>query len=191
MDASDWDERYSATDLVWSAEPNRFVVDQTSDLRPGAVLDLACGEGRNAIWLAASGWRATGIDFSAVAIEKAIALAARQQVNVSWLQGDVLALTPVPVWDLVLLAYIQLPERERRAVVELAGRATRPGGSVLVIAHDVRNLDQGVGGPKDRSVLWSPYEVRLMGFHDVRRETAIRPTADGDSLDTVVHLVRD
>src|SRR4051794_41852696 len=75
MDAAAWDERYAATGLVWSAEPNRFVVAEMADLRPGRALDLAAGEGRNAIWLAVRGWRVTAVDFSAVAIDKGRRLA--------------------------------------------------------------------------------------------------------------------
>ena len=64
MDAKDWDERYAATDLVWSAEPNRFVAELISSLTPGTAIDIAAGEGRNAIWLAQQGWTVTATDIS-------------------------------------------------------------------------------------------------------------------------------
>ena len=60
MDSAGWDERYAATELVWSAAPNQFVEEALADLPPGRALDLACGEGRNARWLAALGWQVTG-----------------------------------------------------------------------------------------------------------------------------------
>src|SRR4051812_50095966 len=75
MGAAAWDERCAATGLVWSAEPNRSVVAELADVRPGRALDLAAGEGRNAIWLAVRGWRVTAVDFSAVAIDKGRRLA--------------------------------------------------------------------------------------------------------------------
>src|SRR3954449_6986342 len=53
VDADGWDQRYAAADLVWSAGPNRFVAEELADRPPGRVLDLASGEGRNALWLAA------------------------------------------------------------------------------------------------------------------------------------------
>ncbi|MBQ0897960.1 class I SAM-dependent methyltransferase, partial [Micromonospora sp. U56] len=69
MDSSEWDARYAAsTELVWTAEPNRFVVEAAADLPPGEALDLAAGEGRNAVWLAGRGWRVTAVDFSPVAV---------------------------------------------------------------------------------------------------------------------------
>ena len=70
MDAKEWDERYAASDLVWSAEPNRFVAELISPLTPGAAIDIAAGEGRNAIWLAQQGWTATATDYSTVAVER-------------------------------------------------------------------------------------------------------------------------
>ena len=71
MDRHDWDARYAGEQLVWSAEPNRFLVAEVDGLTPGRALDVACGEGRNAIWLAEQGWTVTGVDFSPVALDKA------------------------------------------------------------------------------------------------------------------------
>ena len=78
----DWDARYAGSLLLWTAEPNRFLVAEADGLRPGRALDLASGEGRNAVWLAERGWRVTAVDFSPVALAKARALAARRGVDV-------------------------------------------------------------------------------------------------------------
>ena len=67
MDSQGWNDRYARKDLVWSADPNALVAAETAVLSPGRALDLASGEGRNAIWLAERGWRVTAVDFSAVA----------------------------------------------------------------------------------------------------------------------------
>ena len=83
MDASDWDDRYRDQELVWSAGPNQFVEAICSPLPPGRSLDLAAGEGRNALWLAERGWDSTAVDFSAVAIEKAKAIASRRGVTLT------------------------------------------------------------------------------------------------------------
>ena len=71
MDANAWNDRYETAELVWSAAPNQFVVEVLADEPPGIGLDLACGEGRNAIWLAEQGWTMTGADFSAAGLAKA------------------------------------------------------------------------------------------------------------------------
>jgi 2-polyprenyl-3-methyl-5-hydroxy-6-metoxy-1,4-benzoquinol methylase len=63
MDAQAWDERYTASELLWSATPNQFVAAELSDLAPGRAVDLAAGEGRNALWLAERGWHVTAVDF--------------------------------------------------------------------------------------------------------------------------------
>ena len=70
MDSAEWDARYAAADLVWTAAPNRWVEAEFADLRPGRALDLACGEGRNVLWLAGRGWQVTAVDFSGVALAK-------------------------------------------------------------------------------------------------------------------------
>ncbi len=82
MEREEWDERYASHELLWHAEPNRFVVEEVGDLAPGTALDLACGEGRNAVWLAEQGWRATGVDFSAVALAKGRRMAEQRGVTV-------------------------------------------------------------------------------------------------------------
>ncbi|MGL5849746.1 MAG: class I SAM-dependent methyltransferase, partial [Phycicoccus sp.] len=79
---------------------------------------------------------------------------------------------------------------QRQAVVAAAAAATTSGGSLLVVGHDARNLADGVGGPQDAALLWTPDDVDVPGFTTRRRETARRPTEAGTALDTVVHLVR-
>ena len=71
MDAEAWDRRYVGSDLLWSVEPNRFLVAEVSGMEPGRALDVGTGEGRNAVWLAEQGWSVTGVDFSSVGLDKA------------------------------------------------------------------------------------------------------------------------
>lgn len=191
-----WDERYAGAELMWSLGPNRFVAAECDRLPAGRALDLACGEGRNAIWLAGRGWQVIAVDFSAAALDKARASAGRAGVQVTWVEADVLGwLPPVssqqPAYDLVVLAYLQLPHAERRGVLSGAAAVTAPGGSLLVVAHDLRNLDDGTGGPQDPALLWTVDEVVVPGFTTVRAEVAARPVDDATAWDTVVRLVRD
>jgi SAM-dependent methyltransferase len=128
MDAGEWDERYAASDLVWGVEPNRWVAAELADLEPGRALDVACGEGRNAIWLASRGWTVTGTDFSEVAIERARRLAAQAGVEArsTWIRTDVTDGLPPGTFDAVVLAYLQLPMTQRRAVVRSSAGRPRP-----------------------------------------------------------------
>ena len=160
MDAAAWDLRYDRAELVWTAEPNRFLVEEAAGLAPGRALDLACGEGRNAVWLAQRGWRVTGVDFSSVGIRKAHELAARQGVEVEWAVADLTAYVPErSAFDLVIMLYLHLPPEQRQAVLRSAASALGPNGTLLVVGHDTTNLTQGVGGPQDAGVLFTPDDV--------------------------------
>jgi SAM-dependent methyltransferase len=120
-------------------------------------LDLACGEGRNAIWLAERGWTVTAVDFSEVAIERARKLAEGRGADVEWLCADMASYEPPPAaFQLVLIAYLQIPEAELRGVLARAAAALAPAGELLLIGHARRNLSEGVGGPQDPALLWTP-----------------------------------
>ncbi len=163
MDVATWDARYTGSDLVWGATPNLFVAAEFQGYPPGRALDIACGEGRNAIWLATRGWKATGIDFSRVGLDRAAHLAADAGVadRVDFVVGDVVAgpLPPGP-FDAVIVAYLQLPAPQRRAALRRAAQVVAPGGTLLVVGHDTTNLVEGVGGPQDPAVLFTPEEVQ-------------------------------
>jgi 2-polyprenyl-3-methyl-5-hydroxy-6-metoxy-1,4-benzoquinol methylase len=201
MDRTAWNERYASQPLLWGAEPNRFVAAELRDLQPrGRALDLACGEGRNAIWLAKLGWTVTGVDYSEVALERARRLAADQQVAVEWIGADVVSFAPSPrSFDLVVIAYLQVPGPDRRAVLARAAAALRPGGMLFLIGHARINLTQGIGGPQQPEVLWEPadlrQEVAALGLAVQRAEHVRRPveTTDGvkDAIDTLLVARRE
>ncbi len=157
MDAAAWDARYAASELVWSAGPNQFVASECSDLLPGRALDLAAGEGRNAIWLAGRGWAATAADFSAVALTKGRSLPGGEAVT--WVCADATGWASRPVYDLVVMAYLQLPAAERRAAHRAGFASLAAGGTLLVVAHDSTNLVEGTGGPQDPDVLFTAEDV--------------------------------
>ena len=192
MDAAEWDERYAASDLMWGADPNRFVAAECADLPPGRAIDLACGEGRNAIWLATRGWHADGVDWSKVAIDKAERLAAHAGVtsHTTFACGDLLDYEPAArAYELVLLAYLQVPDAARRVIFSRAAAAVAPGGTFLLVAHDGHNLTDGTGGPPDASVLYEPDDVVVLldGFvveraEHVQREVAGAPRPAIDCL---------
>jgi SAM-dependent methyltransferase len=160
VDAAGWDERYTDRDLVWSATPNRTVERQVEGLPPGRALDLAAGEGRNAIWLAEQGWQVTALDFSSVGADKGRQLATARGVDVAWVVADATTWDPPEGgFDLVVVAYLQLPEDERRAAHQRAARAVAPGGRFVLVAHDRDNLTAGYGGPPDDRVLMTAADV--------------------------------
>ena len=159
MDAASWDERYRERELVWSVGPNAVVAEELADHPRGRVLDLAAGEGRNALWLAEQGFEVEAVEFSPVAIDKAGALAARRGVTVTFTLADLtepLSLAPALV---VLVAYLHLPRAVERDVLRRAAALVASGGTFLLIAHARRNLEDGVGGPQDPELLPTVEEV--------------------------------
>src|ERR1035438_1803616 len=141
MDRHQWDERYAGDELVWSSAPNQFLVSEVAGLRTGSAVDLACGEGRNAIWLAQQGWKVTGVDFSLVGLAKGRRMAQLGKVDVRWVESVVQEwIAPPDGFDLVAVFYLQLPQPERSAVLTVAAASVAPGGTLLVVAHDHDNL---------------------------------------------------
>ena len=159
MDRHAWNERYREKELVWSATPNRFLVEVVSGLEPGAAYDLAGGEGRNAVWMAEHGWRVTVVDWSSVALEKGRRLADQRGVEVDFREADLLDWSPWERRDLVAVVYLQIPPRERHAAWRTALEATAAGGTLAIIGHDSSNLTEGFGGPQSPEVLYTADEV--------------------------------
>lgn len=188
MKSAAWDLRYEQSELVWSATPNIWVQQLTEDLPTGRALDLAAGEGRNALWLAARGWQVTAVDFSQVALQRARMLASKQLGSDAGRLATLIA--DVEIWapqtrsyDLVLVVYLHLPEQKRRSILRAAAEAVAPGGTLLVVGHDLENLTSGHGGPQDPAVLYRPDEIvaDIEPAHlvIVRGETVSRSVTDG------------
>jgi SAM-dependent methyltransferase len=194
----DWNARYAAKKLLWTAEPNRLFAAEVSDLAPGRALDVACGEGRNAVWLAERGWRVTGVDFSDVALAKAEQLADARGVEVEWVPADVLEYRPEPrSFDLVAVLYLQLPAPELARALRAAVAAVAPGGTLILLGHDTANLTDGHGGPKDAAVLFTPKDVVteldelvVERAETVRRTVALPDGEEAIALDAFVRAQR-
>ncbi len=199
MDAREWNERYAETSLLWSATPNRWVAAELADRPAGPALDLGAGEGRNALWLAARGFTVTAVDFSTVALDRGRQQAEVAQIpaeRLTWITADLLDYRPAAVsFDVVVIAYLQLPEEPRRIVTARAVEAVAPGGVLLVIGHDLANLTYGTGGPQTADVLFRPEDVvadvRATGRPvSIARADSVRRPVDGSDRDAIDVLVR-
>lgn len=135
-----WEARYADADNVWSGRVNRALADVASELKPGRALDLGCGEGADALWLAERGWRVTGVDISPTAVERASATAAAAALSAgqaSFIAADLAEWTTDERFDLVTASFLQswpvvIP---REAILRRATEFVAPGGYLLVIAH--------------------------------------------------------
>jgi SAM-dependent methyltransferase len=137
--AAEWDARYSERDgSMWSGRPNGRLVVEVAELTPGRALDVGCGEGADAIWLARRGWTVTAIDISDVALSRAREAPERAGAAVEWVCGDVLQ-TPFPAgsFDLVSMQYPALPKAAGETAVRSLLDTVRPRGLLLAVYHDL------------------------------------------------------
>ncbi|MFB8009771.1 class I SAM-dependent methyltransferase [Nocardia sp. NPDC056000] len=215
MDADGWDRHYSSTELVWGAPPNDTVVEQVFGLerrlpltgfgvgepRPELprVLDLGCGEGRNALWLATHGWQVDAVDYSQAGIDKGRTVASRLSRSVrgriSWHFADVTDLLAAGLtgpYELILLAFVHLPAADRRALLLSAAGMLSPGGTLLVLGNDTSNLTEGYGGEQDPALTFTPNDIvddLAPTGDDLRIRVADRvhrPTEERDAIDALV-----
>jgi SAM-dependent methyltransferase len=183
-DAARWDERYGATDRLWSAEPNATVAEVVGSMAPARALDLGTGEGRHAVWLARRGWSVTAVDFSAVGIDRG--RAESDGLAIDWVVADLRDWNPPAgaSYDLVLSVYLHLP-----ADVFIRARTwLAPDGTLVVLGHALRNLTEGVGGPQDPRLLHTEEQLLAAanGLEVDELREVLRPTADGDAIDLLL-----
>ncbi len=187
MNSEQWSQRYREREYEHGREANLFLRREFATHAPsGRALDLACGEGRNAVWLAQQGWAVEAVDFCTLALERARELGRQRGVAVMWVEADLQRFEPAPGrFQLVVIAYLHLPGHERRGLLTRAARALARDGELFMVGHAVRNLSDGIGGPRDPTVLWNAAEIatelRDLGLVVDRAEEVARPYEGDDS----------
>jgi cyclopropane fatty-acyl-phospholipid synthase-like methyltransferase len=158
-----WDQRFAAPEYIFGKAPNRFLVSQGQWLRPGMrVLDVAAGEGRNAVWMAGQGCEVLGIDISPLAVEKAARLAAEAGVRVAFEVADVRAWRwPAEAFDAVVSIFIQFAAPgERSAVFDGMKRTLRPGGVLIMQGYTPKQIEYKTGGPPQAEHMYTDALLR-------------------------------
>jgi SAM-dependent methyltransferase len=135
-----WEERYRDEGRVWSGRPNPLLVREAGPLPPGTALDLGCGEGGDAIWLASQGWEVTAVDVSDTALRRGAEHArdAGVAAKIRWERHDLSQTFPEGSFDLVSAQFLHSPvaaDGEREAILRRAAAAVAPGGILLVVGH--------------------------------------------------------
>lgn len=201
----EWDSRYRAAAQspaahLWDRHPAPQLEEIAAGLPPRRALDLATGDGRNAIWLASQGWEVTAVDSSGEALSLAAARAEAEGIAVDWVQGDVRTWSPVRLVDLITITYLHIPVAELEAVIGRTASWLAPGGHLIVIGHDRANLETGAPGPTDPSILYTPSwlasAAQQSGFTVLSSTSVTRTAAEhaGEdsgtvAIDTVLHAV--
>ncbi|MGH3425483.1 MAG: PfkB family carbohydrate kinase, partial [Nocardioidaceae bacterium] len=195
MDAQSWEDRYRGSDKVFSGNPNGVLVTEASGLPPGHALDVGCGEGADAVWLARRGWRVTAVDISPTALQRAAA-GADLTDRVEWTHADLITTPPQPgAFDLVSVQYFPLPHQPDHAALRGLLGAVAPGGTLLFVGHDLADLPARVGF--DPSGYYQPDDIaRILDddwavlVDETRRRAAPAPAGTHHTHDTVLRAQR-
>ena len=197
MDAAEWNARYLAQPDPWGTTPAARVVAEVNEavdsgLVVGHAVDLACGDGRHARWLATQGWRVTAVDFAEVAIEQAASRDSDEgrRGHVDWVVGDAVDWSPDEPVDLVVIGFLHLELSVLETVVQRAAGWLRPGGHLVYLGHAAENLHGGVGGPQDPTILPDVGSLArgARGFEVRSLRHDLRPAGKATAVDILLHL---
>ncbi|WJD98460.1 class I SAM-dependent methyltransferase [Streptomyces antimycoticus] len=220
MDAQFWDDLYRSRDQLFSGAPNGVLVTEITDLPLGQALDVGCGEGADAIWLARRGWQVTAVDISRAALERAVAAATDVQGRVAWTRADLtgtpppaatdvqgrvawtradLTGTPPPAaaFDLVSVHYFPLAHQPDHTALRGLLDAVAPGGTLLFATHALADLSPDPERDFDPGDYYQPDEIaRLLDddwtvlINETRPRTAPAPAGTHHTQDTVLRARR-
>jgi len=142
FDVAFWEERYSGKEPAWSGRANATLVAEVSGLAPGTALEIAAGEGGDAMWLAEQGWQVTATDFAAAGLARGAAEAAERGIadRITWRQADITAWADDATYDLVTAHYLHPAPERRAAVTRTMASLVAPGGHLLIVGHHVLDL---------------------------------------------------
>lgn len=187
MDSTSWDERYASVEHPWGSAPPCALMSRYAAMRPGRAIDLACGDGRNARYLAEAGWEVEAVDFSPVAIE--VAIGAANGEDISYTVGDARAWQPAQRADLVVISFLHLPISDLVAVITTAGTWLRPSGHLLYLGHALENFVYGVGGPADPAILPGVADLARasQGLRVVELAHLLRTQGDRQTVEVLLH----
>ncbi|MGV9855884.1 class I SAM-dependent methyltransferase [Streptomyces sp. NPDC003442] len=198
MDRQFWDDMYGSRDQLFSGAPNGVLVSEVAEMPPGQALDVGCGEGGDAVWLARRGWQVTAVDISRVALERAAAAAADIGDRVAWMRSDLTG-TPLPAaaFDLVSVQYFPLKRQPDHKALRRLLDAVAPGGTLLFATHDLADLSADPQQGFDPGEYYQPDDIAgvldddwAVVVNETRPRTAPAPAGTHHTHDTVLRARR-
>ena len=195
FDEASWNKRYQSSARVWSGNPNPQLVAEVADLAPGRALDVGCGEGADAIWLARQGWEVVAADISGVALERAAQHARDLDpvafARIEWRHTDLLVDPPeADSFDLVSAQFMQLPPRPRARLFSALVQSVKTGGTLLVVGHHPTDLTAGVPRPQMPELFYSADQIATLlddGWTVVVEEARPRTAATAQGDEVTIH----
>jgi SAM-dependent methyltransferase len=202
FDEGAWNERYRESGRIWSGEPNPQLVAEVTGLAPGRALDVGCGEGADAIWLAQKGWDVVATDISTVALERATQHAEDTDLKaagrIEWRHVDLLSFPPEPEsFELVSVQFMQLPPGPRARLFTALAASIRTGGTLLVVGHHPSDMTSGVRRPPMPDRFYTADDIaRLLDtswtvvVNEARSRRVTTPEGDEATIHDAVLLAR-
>jgi SAM-dependent methyltransferase len=193
-----WERHYSGQAPRWSGRPNPVLVDVVGPLSPGRALDLGCGEGGDALWLAGQGWQVTAVDISRTAVDRVRARAEREGLadRVRTERHNLAHSRPTGEFDLVSAQYLHTPvELDRAQVLRAAAHQLAPGGLLLVVDHGsiapwswTQDADTHFPTPADK---FAELALDPAGWHAERLDAPSRTATgpDGQTATVTDHVL--
>jgi SAM-dependent methyltransferase len=185
-----WDERYRSKPEIWSGDPNPPLVAEVADLPPGTAFDAGAGEGGDACWLAARGWKVTAADISGVALERAAARAGALGLDITWLRADLASAPPPGTYDLVTAHFLHAPAAVREPLFRHLAAAVAPGGTLLVVGHDPTDMATTMARPHLAEMGWTAGELAATlgaGWTIQVAQARPRQATDPDGRPVAIH----
>jgi SAM-dependent methyltransferase len=188
-----WNEKFANTDYAYGTEPNDFLASAVTNLKRGATLSLAEGEGRNAVWLAQQGFTVSSIEQSEKGVGKTLRLALQRGVIVMAERGELETFHIQPnSWDLVVSIYAHTPQELRRKLHRQVVAGLKPGGVFVLEAYTPAQIPNNTGGPKDASLMPTAELLRseLAGLVFDHIEEVERDVVEGSLHTGTAHVVQ-
>lgn len=193
--AANWEERFSEEEYFFGKEPNEFLAEHAGELPSGAVLCVAEGEGRNAVFLASTGREVTSVDLTIAGVTKTLRLAVERGVTVDARVGDLAEFDlGEERWDAVVSIFAHMPLPVRTGLHRRVVAALKPGGVLLLEAYTPDQVGRGTGGPSDTAVTMTLAALRdeLSGLEILHGLETERPVHEGGGhagLGSVVQVI--